>query len=427
MSKINTLLGLLFITIIFSCNSSDNHTKNKDENNNNLPESIIGETMPLWEEGYLDIHAINTGRGESTLLIFPDGTTMLIDAAGSLINPDHEIPPPPKKPNINTSPGTTITNYANHFIANASNKINYLMVSHFHGDHMGSYSDDLPENTSSSFKMTGVTEVGANIECEKILDRGYPEYNFPESMTSNPMISNYIYFINWSKNEYGSIVEQFQVGRNDQIVLKQNPLKYPSFQIQNLIANGVIWTGTGNQTTNTLPATNELILGNAPENIFSIGLELSYGKFNYFTGGDLQYNGRSTYSWKDIEAPLAQIVKPVDVMKSNHHGTSNCNSDLLLNKLKPKVVLSHTWRDVHPNPETIARMYQSNNDCQIFTTNMSNANKTRIGPNLNKIKSLEGHIIVRVNPDGDEYNIYVLDDSNQKYNVIRTFGPYQAF
>ena len=36
--------------------------------------------FPAWEEGEMDIHHINTGRGEAVFCIFPDGTTMLIDA-----------------------------------------------------------------------------------------------------------------------------------------------------------------------------------------------------------------------------------------------------------------------------------------------------------------------------------------------------------
>lgn len=44
----------------------------------------IGSQMPLWQNGTFEIHSISTGRGESNFYIFPDGTSMLIDAAGSL-------------------------------------------------------------------------------------------------------------------------------------------------------------------------------------------------------------------------------------------------------------------------------------------------------------------------------------------------------
>ena len=39
----------------------------------------VGEAYAGWRTGELDIHFINTGVGEQTFFIFPDGTTMLLD------------------------------------------------------------------------------------------------------------------------------------------------------------------------------------------------------------------------------------------------------------------------------------------------------------------------------------------------------------
>ena len=46
----------------------------------NAQEAIVGQSLPAWKEGYLDLHHINTGRGSCAYYIFPDGTTMLVDA-----------------------------------------------------------------------------------------------------------------------------------------------------------------------------------------------------------------------------------------------------------------------------------------------------------------------------------------------------------
>ena len=40
----------------------------------------INETLPPWTEGVLDLHHISTGRGDAAFYIFPDGSTMLLDA-----------------------------------------------------------------------------------------------------------------------------------------------------------------------------------------------------------------------------------------------------------------------------------------------------------------------------------------------------------
>jgi len=40
----------------------------------------VGEALPPWEPGLLDIHEISTGRGYSSFFMLPDGTTMIYDA-----------------------------------------------------------------------------------------------------------------------------------------------------------------------------------------------------------------------------------------------------------------------------------------------------------------------------------------------------------
>ena len=44
------------------------------------PVAEIGKPLPAWQEGYLDLHHINTGRGSAAFYILPDGTTVLFDA-----------------------------------------------------------------------------------------------------------------------------------------------------------------------------------------------------------------------------------------------------------------------------------------------------------------------------------------------------------
>lgn len=43
-------------------------------------EDPAGEPISPWRAGMLDIHQISTGRGNAALYVFPDGTTMLVDA-----------------------------------------------------------------------------------------------------------------------------------------------------------------------------------------------------------------------------------------------------------------------------------------------------------------------------------------------------------
>src|SRR5690606_37522848 len=126
----NNLIGILLVIALLSFGGCGSKNLSVNNRRNSDLTSLIGRTLPAWQKGYLDIHAINTGRGESTLCIFPDGTTTLVDAAGSLISPDDAIPPPPQKPNDSISPGLAVANYTNHFIRSASGKLNYVLISH---------------------------------------------------------------------------------------------------------------------------------------------------------------------------------------------------------------------------------------------------------------------------------------------------------
>src|SRR5438552_17039814 len=74
----------------------------------------IGQPLTLWSPGTFDIHQINTGRGNAALLIFPDGTSMLLDAG------DGGNPPPrgtPPKPDASRTPGEWIARYIRHMLA----------------------------------------------------------------------------------------------------------------------------------------------------------------------------------------------------------------------------------------------------------------------------------------------------------------------
>ena len=386
----------------------------------------VGKTLPDWSEGYLDIHAINTGRGECTLLILPDGTTMLVDTGCSTIAPDAEIPPPPMKPNASADPGQTVTNYISHFIKAASDKLNYSLVSHWHADHIGGPpTDAMPLHTAGGFRICGLTKVGSEIRVDKFVDRGY---TFPRDVLAlYPSVANYKKFVEWCQSAYSSEREEFRVGVADQFVLQKSAAQYPNFSIRNLVCNGVVWTGSGTSTKNTFPSASEVVAAGINENIYSNAIHLKYGQFDYFTGGDLSYSGRSTHSWFDIEAPVAQVMSPVEVMKASHHGTSNCNSTEMLNRLKPQTILIHVWRDVQPNPATIARMFSANGSCNIFTTNMTENNKGVLGSSVvSKFQSMSGHIVVRVSPGGQRYYVYVLDDTNESYKVKQIYGPYQC-
>jgi hypothetical protein len=68
------------------------------------------------------------------------------------------------------------------------------------------------------------------------------------------------------------------------------------------------------------------------------------------------------------------------------------------------------------------RLYPDPRD--IFATNMMEANKGVIGALLGRLKSSQGHIVIRVAPGGDSFRVIILEDAAETYKVKAIHGPY---
>lgn len=385
-----------------------------------------------WEEGYLDIHAINTGRGECMYYVFPDGTTMLVDAAGSTLK-QHKYMPTDARPDSTVSSGTVITRYIRHFAPEiAGNTVDYVVLSHYHSDHMGDFAPETPFHPDG-FRLSGICEVGAELYFGTILTRGSAEEVWSPNMSKKEILDNFMNFVAWSENENGTELDWFKPGVDDQIVPKHKDI--PGFKVQNIAASGYVWTGEGTQTATAIPprATLEALDDPhawPPENILSSVFILSYGDFDIFSGGDIQYKAPRTpgydYSYLNIEAPISKVVKEVEVMKASHHCTSGTNSQEILDALKPQVVVANVWRDVQPNAKTLGRIYNTNPDCKVFLTNLAPKNEPVISEYLDRIASKGGHIMIRVAKGGRKYMVYTLDDGGFDYKVTGKWGPFKC-
>ena len=75
-------------------------------NTSAAPKAKVGKTLPAWSKGCLDIHFINSGRGECCFYILPDGTTLIVDA-GELTEDKGSVA---QRPNDNVRPYITYAN-----------------------------------------------------------------------------------------------------------------------------------------------------------------------------------------------------------------------------------------------------------------------------------------------------------------------------
>ncbi|GAB4040555.1 hypothetical protein GCM10028809_65160 [Spirosoma gilvum] len=395
----------------------------------------VAETLSPWKTGNLDIHHINTGRGNATFFILPDGTTLLIDAGALDPTTERTLSPRNTKavPSADRQPGEWIARYITKLMTMSQlpPKLDYAQLTHFHNDHMGSPSAISPKSEQGNFVLTGITQVAAYLPIDKLIDRGWPDYAYPYPLNSS-MVTNYKAFVNWQSTHKGTVVERSKPGRTDQIVLKKNPESFVKlFEIRNIIANGEIWTGEGTATRQLFPDRSTLNSGQLPsENMCSVAVRLRYGPFDYFSGGDLPGVVRfGSPAWNDVETPVSKVVGPVDVHLLDHHGNRDSQNDNLLAALRPRVFVIPVWSSDHPGHDVLDRMYSQElypGERDVFATDMLEANKLVIGELLNRLKSDKGHIVVRVAPGGETYQVITLDDSNENMTVKGIFGPYQS-
>ena len=389
---------------------------------------VAAETLPPWTPGTLDIHQINTGRGDSTYLILPDGTTLLIDAGdGGPGGPPRQTA---ARPNTSRAPGEWIARYIRRVTPGNVEALDYAYLSHFHGDHMGQWRANLPDSKLGPYKLTGITEVAEHVPFRRLYDRGWPGYDWPAPMGDEPQIANYRVFVKTQMAQRGLKVERFAAGRSDQFTLLRDAAKYPNFSIRNVAVNGEVWTGVGGNTVLTYPPLASLKPEEYPrENPSSAVIKLSYGNFDYFHGGDLSASEIAAEPWRDMEAPVAKAIGPADVIKLNHHGNGDGTTEFFLRHVRPRVFIIPVWSSDHPGQRVLQRLYSQ----QIypgprdgFAIGMLPANKDVIGPLLGQLKSDQGHILVRVDPGGARYWVLILEDSDESNNVKAKFGPYES-
>jgi beta-lactamase superfamily II metal-dependent hydrolase len=377
-----------------------------------------------WKPGMLDIHHISTGRGNSTLFLCPDGTSMMVDAGAIYAPLEYTIAP---KPDGSRRPGEWLGRYTQRHLREAGREeLDYFVLTHFHADHMGEVAPGLPLSKDGSYRLTGVADVAEIVPIRRFLDRNYPSYDYPLPL-DDPHQTNYIHFIR-EQVRRGASAQRFQPGSDRQIPLLRKPESYPGFSVRNLVANGEVWTGVADTTRHQFPDLASLKKEDYPsENMCSLALRMSYGKFDYYTGGDL--SGSNEYGnepWRDIETPVAQAAGPVEVAVVNHHGYADADGPGMVRALRPEVFLILAWDSAHPTVNTLGNMlstslYPVHRD--IFSTAMKMENRIS-NRRIADFKSQNGHIVVRVARGGESFRIVILDNADEQDRVIAEFGPY---
>jgi beta-lactamase superfamily II metal-dependent hydrolase len=402
-------------------------------------QDLMDTTSIFWRNGYLDIHHINTGRGVATFMIMPDGTKMVIDL-GDMDDSNRTNSLPltitAAYPNNSKNSGEWVIDYINQAIPPTLNPVlDYVLLTHFHSDHFGLIRSGLKKSENGNYYLSGLTQLGESFKIKNWIDRNYPDYNYPYNLktvngkTNNSLI-NLLNFVQFQKTNRGMIPASLEVGKSTQITLQYAPQQFPQFKIIGVKRNGTIWTGNESETRDHFTIDSVLNTdARYSENPLSLALKISYGKFDYFTGGDnTGLQGYGLPNWVDVETPMAKAVGKVEVTTLDHHGNRDGTNEFFLKTLQPKAVVEQTWCSDHPGQEVMHRLLSDHlysDEKNVFATNIQEATKQTLGFWFTRgYKSMFGHVIVRVLPGGDKFYVLIAETENEKIVIKRSFGPY---
>lgn len=367
------------------------------------PVAQVGATLPDWQEGLLDIHAINTGRGECTFIIYPDGTTLLVDAGDIFGYDPEQYATVPARPYEDIEPWQVYAAYIRHFLPAGRKKLDYCVLTHFHIDHGAYIGEGRGMHPKGAYALAGPMGLYSLVPFDVLIDRSAPDY--PEHR-ENGFIDHYIRFVQYNKEHSGLRVERFQVGSDSQMVPRHKPEECPGFRVFNYAANGMVWDNSSVVDTKA-----------RYENGLSCAFLLSYGKFDYFTSGDM--NQKNT-----CKAVAGSIGRKIEAIKAHHHMSNEAPYAVEAAAYQPKVVVTHCFyeREIQPN-QNIIKAYSGSQD--MFFTNLPMTLVEQTPEIYKYCKNTGGHVVIRVSPDGEFY-VYVLDDTDMEYKVKSIHGPYKS-
>ena len=398
----------------------------------------VGRPWKGWERGEFQVHFIYTGVGESMFMIFPDGTSMLLDCG------DHDVVsrsqargrvPLPLLPGGSRHAGEWIARYVQR-VNPGGNKVDYMMLSHYHIDHGGGrrfYSGIKPG--TEDYRLSGFSEAAEYLSFGKAFDRCYPQMKEPIPLGENVEESIQMrQFYDFQTRERGMKVEQLRLGAEDQIVMLKDPSAFGSFKIRNISANGRIALRDGtirDLYADRIAKTHPKSLN---ENGMSQGIFIKYGPFSFYTAGDF------SDSWKDengvthiIEEEMADAVWHADVAKLNHHGYLNSMPRKLVKALSARVWVSCVWDQPHTAPPTLETLsdrslYPGDRiicpTCFTAQRRDEDAGKPGVG-DICESAFDGGHIVLNVEKGGKAYSISYLTavDESMKVKSVMRFIP----
>jgi beta-lactamase superfamily II metal-dependent hydrolase len=307
----------------------------------------------------VQIYFVDVEGGQATLLVAPSGQSLLIDTGW---------------PGFNDRDADRIAEAVKR---SGQKQIDYVLITHYHTDHVGGVPQLLKQITVGAF-----VDHGPNLENDELAPEGYAAY----------------------LSSLGS-VKRIVAKPGDQIPIK-------GINVEVLAAAGAHITAPapGAGQPNPYCASEPKWPTDHTENAASVGVLVTYGDFRFVDLGDLT---------KDKELDLVcpnNLVGTIDLFLVGHHGMDVSNSKALVHALHPRVAIMENgaqkgdapqaWQTVHDSPGLL-------NLWQLHYTAAS-------GPDHNVSKDA----IANLDGDSDGHYLKVSAQSDGTFTVLNSRNKY---
>ena len=246
----------------------------------------------------LEVYFIDVEGGQATLIVSPSGQSMVIDTGWA---------------GFNNRDADRIAAAA---AKSGVRQIDYLLITHYHADHVG-----------------GVPQLAAKLPVKNFVDHG-PNFEAGHKAADDLF------------NAYTAVRDK----GNHLLVKPGDHVPIKGLDVQILTADGNVASnpvrgapgaGEPNQYCASTPRKDE----DKTENSHSTGSVIAYGKFRLLDLGDLTWN-------KEMELVCPNNrVGTVDVYLTTHHGLSQSGSPAIVDAVHPRVAIMNNGATKGGNPD----------------------------------------------------------------------------
>lgn len=268
-----------------------------------LLSSLLGCTLALAARKPLRVYAIDVEGGQATLLVSPSGQSLLVDTGW---------------PGFNGRDADRIVAAAK---AAGIKKIDYVVITHYHRDHVG-----------------GVEQLAQRINIGTFVDHG------PNQEDSDV-----------TREDFGEY--QKVIARAHHMVVKPGdriPVKGLEVKVLTAAGEHIDSAMPGGGQPNPYCAGEPQAAADPTENARSVGMLVTYGKFRFLDLGDLTKQKEMALVCPDNR------VGTVDLYLVNHHGMDLSNSKALVDAVHARAAIMDNgahkggspaaWQIVHDAP-----------------------------------------------------------------------------